>query len=241
MSDRIVLPLDVPSVAEADSLAAELADLVGVLKVGLELFVAAGPAILIVGRRHGRPIFLDLKLHDIPETVERAVAAAATHGVRYLTVHTSAGREALGRAARRAEKESGGALTLLGITVLTSMDAADLAAQGIPRSPAEQALALARMAHEEGIPGFVCSPQEVASLRRALGDRVTLAVPGVRPVGADVGDQKRVATPTAAIAAGADLLVVGRPIRDAQDRRAAARAIGAEIEAALRGATGRAS
>jgi len=244
MSDRIVLPLDVPTLEEAGSLAAELADLVGVLKIGLELFVAAGPAVLDVGRKHGRPIFLDLKLHDIPETVERAVAAAAAHGVRYLTVHTSAGREALGRAARRAEKESGGALILLGITVLTSMDASDLAAQGIPRSPAEQALALARMAHEEGIQGFVCSPQEVASLRRALGDRVTLAVPGVRPVGADVGDQKRVATPTAAIAAGADLLVVGRPIRDAEDRRAAARAIGAEIDAALvahRGAMGRAS
>ena len=227
--DRLVFPLDAPNGEEAHALAAEVATDIGVFKIGLELFVAEGPAVLSVGRTHDRPIFLDLKLHDIPETVERAVAAAATLGVRYLTVHASAGPDALRRAARRAEKESGGRLTLLGITVLTSMDDGDLRAIGVPQRPAEQVARLAKMAQAEGIQGFVCSPLEVAALRATVGPTATLVVPGVRPSGAAAGDQKRIATPYAAIADGADLLVVGRPIRDATDRRAAARAIVAEI------------
>lgn len=230
---RIALPLDVADTREAEALAARVAAEVGVLKIGLELFVAEGPAVLALGARHQRDVFLDLKLHDIPETVERAVASAAKLGARYLTVHAAGGPEMLRRAAARAEKESGGRLQLLAVTVLTSMGEEDLRATGVERSPRDQVLALARMAWGSGIRGFVCSPLEVAAMRAALGPAATLVVPGVRPAGAAHGDQKRVATPGAAIADGADLLVIGRPIRDAADPVAAARAIAAEIGAAL--------
>jgi orotidine-5'-phosphate decarboxylase len=232
---RIVLPLDVADASEAHALAARLATEVGVLKIGLELFVAEGPSILALGARHQRDVFLDLKLHDIPETVERAVASAARHGVRYLTVHASGGPEMLRRAASRAQKESGGRLEILAVTVLTSMSDDDLRATGVERASREQVLALAKLAWDAGVRGFVCSPLEVAPLRKALGDGAKLVVPGVRPQGAAHGDQKRVATPASAIADGADLLVVGRPIRDAADPVAAARAIAGEIASALPG------
>lgn len=230
---RIVFPLDVATAADARALAARVAPSVGVLKIGLELFVAEGPAVLGLGLEHQRPIFLDLKLHDIPETVERAVAAAAAHGVRYLTVHAAGGPEMLRRAARRAEQESGGALTILAVTVLTSMSDDDLRAVGVSHGSDAQVLALARLAREQGVTGFVCSPLEVAALRGALGPDAVLVVPGVRPAGAGAGDQKRVATPGATVRAGADLLVVGRPIRDAHDPVAAAAAIAREIGEAL--------
>ena len=225
---RIVLPLDVESEPEARALAAKVAAEVGVLKIGLELFTAAGPSVIAVGREHGRDIFLDLKLHDIPETVERAVAAAAQHGVRYLTVHASGGALMLRRAVERAERASGGSMMILAVTVLTSLSEDDLAAAGVQRTTEEQVLALAHLAWGQGVRGFVCSPLEVASLRAALPG-AKLVVPGVRPAGADAGDQRRVATPANAIRDGADLLVIGRPIRDAKDPVAAARAIAAEI------------
>lgn len=226
---RIAFPLDVATAGDARALAARIAPSVGVLKIGLELFVAEGPKILELGLEHNRPVFLDLKLHDIPETVERAVAAAASHGVRYLTVHAAGGPEMLRRAASRADKESGGRTTILAVTVLTSMSDDDLAAVGVNDRANEQVHRLARLAWENGVRGFVCSPLEVATLRRELGSDAVLVVPGVRPAGSDSGDQKRVATPARAIHDGADLLVVGRPIRDAKDPAAAAAAIAKEI------------
>jgi len=231
--DKLAFALDFATLAEAEQGAARVTDAVGVLKVGLELFVSEGPRAVELGRKLGCHIFLDLKLHDIPETVERAVAAAAAHGVRYLTLHASGGPKMLAAAARRAERENTG-LTLLAITVLTSLDAADLDAVGVSASPADHALRLARLAHGQGIPGMVCSALEVGALREALGPNAVLVTPGIRPQIQDNGtdDQKRTGTPSSAIRAGSSLLVVGRPIRDASDPAAAARAISDEIQRA---------
>jgi len=229
--NKLAFALDFPTLAEAERGAAAVADSVGVLKVGLELFVAEGPRAVALGSKLGCDVFLDLKLHDIPETVERAVASAAAHGVRYLTLHAAGGPKMLAAAARRAERENTG-LTLLAITVLTSLDGADLQATGVTMAPAEHALRLARLAHGEGIPGMVCSAHEVGALRDALGPKAVLVTPGIRPQGGGADDQKRTGTPASAIAAGSSLLVVGRPIRDAADPAAAARAISDEIQRA---------
>ena len=229
--ERLVFPLDFPTLADARRAATALAPSVGVLKVGLELFVREGPAAAVLGRELVRDVFLDLKLCDIPETVERAVASAAALGVRYLTVHASGGSTMLARAAAEAARAAA-PLTILAVTVLTSLDGADLAAQAIPGGASDHVLRLARLAWSAGVRGFVCSPAEARSMRAALGPEALLVTPGIRPAGADAGDQKRVATPAAAIADGADLLVVGRPIRDAADPLAAARAVVAEIERA---------
>jgi orotidine-5'-phosphate decarboxylase len=226
--EKIVFPLDVGSEAEARALASRVAEAVGVLKIGLELFVAEGPKAIAIGKEHDRPIFLDLKLHDIPETVERAVDSAAALGVKYLTVHAAGGPAMLRRAAERARKESS-TLQILAVTVLTSMSDEDLASTGVNAAAKEQVVRLAKLAWEAGVRGFVCSPLEVALLRDALGPDAELVVPGVRPAGAAAGDQKRIATPAEAIRAGANLLVIGRPIRDAADPRAAAAAIAREI------------
>jgi len=230
---KLAYALDFPSFALAEEGAARVAHAVGVLKVGLELFVSEGPRAVGLGQKLGCDVFLDLKLHDIPETVERAVAAAAAHGVRYLTLHASGGPKMLAAAARRAERENTG-LVLLAITVLTSLDAADLTATGVAADPAAHALRLAKLAHEQGIPGMVCSVAEVSALRAALGPAAVLVTPGIRPANAAAGadDQKRTGSPAGAIAAGASLLVVGRPIRDAADPAAAASAIGDEIQRA---------
>lgn len=229
---QLAYALDFPSFAQAEEGAALVASAVGVLKVGLELFVSEGPRAIALGQKLGCDVFLDLKLHDIPETVERAVAAAAGHGVRYLTVHAAGGPKMLAAAARRAERENTG-LTLLAITVLTSLDAADLSAVGVPADPGAQAVHLAKLAHAQGIPGMVCSAEEVAALRQALGPSAVLVTPGIRPAAAAGGDdQKRTGTPAGAIRAGSSLLVVGRPIRDAADPRAAAAAICDEIQRA---------
>ena len=229
---RLAFALDFPTLAEAERGAARVADVVGVLKVGLELFVSEGPRAVELGRQLGCDVFLDLKLHDIPETVERAVAVAAARGVRYLTLHASGGPKMLAAAARRAERENSG-LTLLAITVLTSLDATDLRAVGVGSPPAEHALRLAQLASAEGIPGMVCSALEVGALREALGPQAVLVTPGIRPqAGEGKDDQKRTGTPSGAIRAGSTLLVVGRPIRDAADPAAAARAISDEIQRA---------
>jgi orotidine-5'-phosphate decarboxylase len=230
--DKLAFALDFPSLAEAEASAARVAHAAGVLKVGLELFVSEGPRTVALGQKLGCDLFLDLKLHDIPETVERAVAAAAAHGVRYLTLHAAGGPKMLAAAARRAERENTG-LVLLAITVLTSLDAADLAAVGITAEPGSQALRLAQLAHEQGIPGMVCSAAEVSALRFALGPRAVLVTPGIRPASSTAGDdQKRIATPESAIRAGSSLLVVGRPIRDAAEPGSAASAICDEIQRA---------
>jgi len=230
---RLAYALDFPSFAQAEEGAARVAHAAGVLKVGLELFVSEGPRAVALGQKLGCDVFLDLKLHDIPETVERAVAAAAAHGVRYLTLHAAGGPKMLAAAARRAERENTG-LVLLAITVLTSLDAADLAAIGSAATdPGAHAVRLAKLAHEQGIPGMVCSAAEVSALRAALGPAAVLVTPGIRPAtssGSD--DQKRTGTPESAIRAGSSLLVVGRPIRDAADPAAAASAISDEIQRA---------
>ena len=224
MTSPIIYALDYATVADAEVGAAVVAPAVGMLKVGLELFVRGGSATLDLGTRNRLPVFLDLKLHDIPETVERAVAQVSALGARVLTVHASGGRAMLGRAVKRAAAE-GGTLSVCAVTVLTSLDADDLADIGMAGAPRDAATKLARIAHDEGVRWFVCSPAEVADLRSALGPDVTLVTPGVRPAASTVGDQKRTATPEDAIRAGATWLVVGRPIRDAADPRKTAQAI----------------
>jgi len=228
--ERLVLPLDVPTLSEARALVAELSGEVGVFKVGLELFTAEGPRAVEAVLHAGARCFLDLKLHDIPATMAGAVRSAVRLGVHYLTLHAAAGPEGL---ARSAEAAAGSDTTLLAVTVLTSMDAAQLAATGHAEPPASLVERYAALAIESGVPGLVCSPEECRALRARFGEGPVLMVPGIRPAGSDVGDQKRIATPAEAIAAGASLLVVGRPIRAAEDRVAAARAVVAEIQGAL--------
>ena len=234
--DRLAFPLDYATLDEARRGASKVAVSVGVLKVGLELFVREGAPAARIGKEFGCSVFLDLKLHDIPETVERAVASACSFGVRYLTLHASGGPKMLERAVRRAEAEDPN-LVLLAVTVLTSLDSGDLEAIGVQGDAPTQALRLGRLALASGVRGFVCSAAEVGTLRRELGSAVTLVTPGIRPAGGDVGDQKRVATPAAAIRAGANVLVVGRPIRDDPDPGAAARRILDEIAQAERSAS----
>jgi orotidine-5'-phosphate decarboxylase len=229
---RIVFPLDYPTLDAARTGVERVRGNVGVLKVGLELFVKEGPAAFDLARESGLDLFADLKLHDIPETVERAVAAAASSGARFLTVHAAGGTAMLERAVERARRESE-RLIVLAVTVLTSLDASDLGALGVSEPPREHVLRLARLAWSAGVRGFVCSPAEVALLRSELGPEAVLVTPGVRPAGADAGDQKRIATPQKAVADGADFIVVGRPIRDAPDPAAAARAIADEVAAGL--------
>jgi orotidine-5'-phosphate decarboxylase len=224
---RLVFALDYPTLAEARSGAALVLDSVGVLKVGLELFAREGPAAARCASDLGCEVFLDLKLHDIPETVARAVQSAVELGVRYLTLHASGGPRMLEQAVRQAE---GSSLTLLAVTVLTSLDAADLAVLGVAEPPAAHAVRLARLARTSGVGGIVCSPAEVGAMRSELGPNAVLVTPGIRPRGSiGLDDQKRTGTPEAAIRSGASLLVVGRPIRDADDPAAAARAIADEI------------
>lgn len=230
---RVIVALDLPSLEEARALAREVRDAVGMLKVGLELFVEAGPQALALGRDAGRPVFLDLKLCDIPETVDRAVARAAALGARMLTVHAGGGPAMLRRAVERARREGGG-LQIVAVTVLTSLDAGDLGAMGVGGDVAAQVERLARMAWAEGVRAFVCSPHEASRLRAALGAEAVLVTPGVRAAAAPTGgdDQKRTMSAGEAARAGADWVVVGRPIRDARDRLAAARAIADEVEVA---------
>ncbi len=228
---KLAFALDYPSLDAARAGAACVAASVGVLKVGLELFAKEGPPAVSLGRDLGCSVFLDLKLHDIPETVDRAVASACLLGVRYLTLHAAGGPRMLEYAAKRADREGAG-LVLLGVTVLTSLDASDLAEIGVSASPAEQALRLARLATRCGIGGLVCSAAEVGGLRNALGPNPILVTPGIRPKSGSTDDQKRVGSPEDAIAAGSSLLVVGRPIRDAADPAAAARSILDSIVAA---------
>jgi orotidine-5'-phosphate decarboxylase len=227
---HVIFALDYSSLQDARA-AAELVRLsVGMLKIGL--FVQAGPEALTLGKQVKLPVFLDLKLHDIPETVERAVGRAAALGARILTVHASGGATMLKRAVTRA-RASGEELTLAAVTVLTSQDDADLAGVGVYRSARDHAVSLARLAQDAGVTAFVCSPHEARAMRAALGDEATLITPGVRESGAPESDQKRVATAEKAIEEGADWVVVGRPIRDAKDPRAVAERLTSEVATAL--------
>ena len=230
---RLIIAIDTPHLAEGRALALAVRDAAGMLKIGLELFIESGAEAIAIGHACDRPVFLDLKLHDIPETVERSVARVSALGVKLVTVHACGGRAMLTRAVERAAKE-GGSLQIVAVTVLTSMDDADLRSVGVARAAAEQALVLAHLAFDCGVRAFVCSPHEARLLRSELGPSAMLITPGVRPAGADAGDQKRVATPRQAIVDGADAVVVGRPIRDAADPLAAAWAIARELEDARR-------
>jgi orotidine-5'-phosphate decarboxylase len=198
-----------------------------VLKVGLELFCAAGaPAVEAIARH--APVFLDVKLHDIPNTVAGALRSLLPLRPAMVTLHAGGGPAMIAAARNQAEKAPDRPL-LLAVTVLTSMDAAALAATGVADTPAQQVLRLARMAVAAGADGLVCAPPEAALLRAELGPGPALVVPGVRPPGSDAGDQARIATPAEAVAAGADWIVVGRPITGAPDPAAAAAAIAAAL------------
>jgi orotidine-5'-phosphate decarboxylase len=227
----LIVALDCPSLGEATELANKVADHADALKVGLELFVGEGPnAVRTIRSATKLPIFLDLKLHDIPETVDRAVARVCALDVSLLTVHASGGSAMLEHAVRRAEREAT-KLTIVAVTVLTSLDAHDLEDLGVTRDLGSQTIELARMAQRAGVTAFVCSPREVASLRQELGTKAMLITPGVRPAGNDAGDQKRTDTPEAAIRNGANAVVIGRPIRDAAEPAAAAKDIATVIHA----------
>ncbi len=225
---RIIPALDTGDLARADALAGALAPHCGLLKVGLELFCAAG-APAVTGMSRHRPVFLDVKLHDIPNTVAGALRSLLPLRPAMVTLHAGGGPAMLAAARAEAEKVGAERPILLAVTVLTSMDEAALAATGVADSPAEQVRRLARMAVAAGADGLVCSPQEAAMLRADLGPGPVLVVPGVRPAGSDAGDQARTATPAEAVAAGADWIVVGRPITSAPDPAAAAAAIAATL------------
>lgn len=229
MGQRLALPLDVPSLDEARALVQRTHPPVGVMKVGLQLFVAEGPPAVRMVHDAGAQCFLDLKLHDIPATVAHAARSAAGLGVRYLTVHASNGPRAL-EAAREAVE--GSPTQLLAVTALTSLGNDELTAIGWRPDPEAVVRRLGAVAQGAGIDGFVCSPKEAALLRELAPDAV-IVTPGVRPAGSSADDQKRVATPGDAIRAGADVLVVGRPIRNAPDPKAAAQAVLDEVQNAL--------
>ena len=226
-SERICAAVDFPSWREAEPFARAVAPAVGMLKVGLELFVAEGPAVVRAAAALGRPIFLDLKLHDIPNTVEGAARTAARSGASLLTVHAAGGPEMVAAAVRGA----GPGVRVLAVTVLTSLDQRALDAVGLAGPPEAAVVRLARLAVAAGAGGLVCSPLEVAAVRAAVGAGPLLVIPGVRPAGAAVGDQSRVATPAEAVRSGADVLVIGRPLREGGDPAAAAARIAAEIAA----------
>jgi orotidine-5'-phosphate decarboxylase len=230
--ERLIVALDVPTAEAALALADQLEDQCRWFKVGLELYIAAGPAIVEKLVSRGHSVFLDLKLHDIPNTVAGAVRAAASLGARMLTVH-AAGGPAMLAAAREAVAGLDSALQLLAVTVLTSMDQFQLAAIGVRSTSQEQVALLAQIGLDAGIRGFVCSPHEVAALRALSGSEGVLVTPGIRPVGSEQGDQQRIATPTYALDQGASYLVVGRPITQAADPALAAEAILMEIAEAL--------
>ena len=233
MQNPIIVALDLPGADTALRLAAELAPAVGAFKIGFELFTQAGPDVVRRVRELGAPVFLDLKFHDIPNTVAKAVSVATGMGVSMLTLHTSGG-PAMMRAAAQAARDSAARAGIpvplvLGVTVLTSMDDAELAAVGIREGAAAQVERLARLAAESGIGGLVCSPLEVALLRRVLPPQIQLVTPGIRAGDDAAGDQKRTLSAAEAIAAGATWLVIGRPICAAPNPRAAAERILASL------------
>jgi orotidine-5'-phosphate decarboxylase len=226
--DRLIVALDLPNVGEAERLVAVLGEAVSFYKIGMQLAFAGG--LELVGRlaREGKRVFLDMKLLDIDNTVHEGVKSIAALGANFTTIH------AYPNAMRAAVAGRGSApLGLLGVTVLTSMDDADLAEAGYGRTAAELVAERARAAAAAGMDGIVCSPREAVAVRAAVGPDLFVVTPGVRPAGAAIGDQKRIMTPKDAIRAGADYLVVGRPVSQAADPRAAAEALVAEIEAAL--------
>lgn len=228
---KLIVALDFSSADEARRIVSVLHGEVGLFKIGLELIYADGLALTRLMLDSGAQIFLDAKLLDIPNTVERATASAVSLGASFLTVHGT-DRKTLDAAVRgRGSSET----KLLAVTVLTSLDEADLAEQGIAASPQDVVIRRATMARDAGFDGVIASAREASAIRAAVGPDFLIVTPGIRPQGASADDQKRVVTPADAIAAGADYLVIGRPITAAPDPRAAANAIIGDIEAALPG------
>ncbi len=228
---RTIVALDYPQAAEAEALAERLSPSLCRLKVGKELFTRSGPELVRQFVSAGFDLFLDLKYHDIPNTVAGACRAAADLGVWMLNVHTLGGARMM-EAARKAVDEAGARKPLLiAVTILTSMDGEDLAGIGLAGSPRDNVLRLARLAQASGMDGVVCSAEEAPVLRAELGPEFVLVTPGIRPGGADVGDQKRVMTPADAVRAGSHYLVVGRPVTRAPDPESVLRAIAAETDA----------
>ena len=227
---RIIVALDFPEAPPALALARQLDPLRCRVKVGKELFVAAGPDLIEDLHSLGHSVFLDLKFHDIPNTVAAACKAAARLGVWMVNVHASGGL-AMMQAAREALMGFETPPHLIAVTVLTSMGREDLAGIGLDCAPQDQVLRLARLTQQAGLDGVVCSAREATLLRDELGEGFLKVTPGIRPVGAEAGDQKRVLTPTQALAAGAHYLVIGRPITQAADPLAALLAIHAEVTA----------
>jgi orotidine-5'-phosphate decarboxylase len=227
--ERLAVALDFPSEAEALALVDKLEGSCKWLKVGMELYYAAGNGLVERLKARGFEVFLDLKLHDIPNTVAGAVRSVAGLGAGLLTIHAGGGKAMMTAAVGAAPKD----LKLLAVTVLTSMDAGGLTGVGVNEAPAAQVLRLGRLAIESGISGLVCSAEEVSALRRDLGAEVMLVTPGIRSAEDAVGDQRRVATPESAIRMGSSMLVVGRPITRASDPAAAARRILGEIGLAI--------
>ena len=225
---RVIVALDYPDARSAAALASRLDPELCRLKVGKELYTAAGPALIEKLRGAGFGIFLDLKFHDIPSTVAGACVAAAELGVWMINVHALGGR-AMMETARAALSRRSAPPKLVAVTLLTSMGVTDMEEIGLSGGPQEAVVRLARLAQACGLDGVVCSAQETAALRRQLGGEFCLVTPGIRPAGTAQDDQERVATPRQAIAGGADYLVIGRPITRAPDPLAALRAINAEI------------
>ena len=226
--EKIIIAIDTPDAESAKRLVEPLASEGCVFKIGLQLFTAEGPSIVRDLKSLGARIFLDLKFHDIPNTAREAVHSAVRLGVDMTTIHLC-GAPTMVAESVQAAKDS--ATLVLGVTVLTSMDSDSLDAVGVRTSPEDQVLRLAEMGVANGLRGVVASPLEIAPLRQKFGSTLTIVTPGVRPAGSDLGDQKRVMSPAEAIRAGADYLVIGRPITKASDPLAALRSIASEIEA----------
>lgn len=227
--DRLIVALDVPSVAAAEDMIAKLSDSVFFYKIGYQLAFAQGLTLAETLARSGKRVFIDLKLHDIGNTVAKGVESVAKLGATFLTVH------AYPQTMKAAvEASRGTSLKILAVTVLTSYDDSDLAAAGYKSGVTQLVATRARQAMDLGVDGLVCSAEEAAALRTIVGTQMTLVTPGIRPAGAAAGDQKRIMTPEKAVAAGADYLVVGRPITEAASPKAAAEAIVAEIAQAAK-------
>lgn len=227
--DKIIIALDVPDTVGALRLLDSLGEPPALCKIGLELFTAEGPAVVKAVQSRGCGIFLDLKFHDIPNTVAHAVRSAAGLGVAMTTLHAVGGPLMLEAAAKAVAASGNKDLLLLAVTVLTSMDAAQLSSTGISVEPKEQVLRLAGLSKDAGIGGIVCSPLEVTAIRESFGGDLRIVTPGVRPTWAAAGDQKRVMTPSEALAAGSDWLVIGRPITGASNPNEAYAKVVAEL------------
>jgi orotidine-5'-phosphate decarboxylase len=228
MPTELIVALDVPHANQIPEVVKQLPEQVQFYKVGLELFTAAGPEALTFLKANNKKIFLDLKMHDIPRTVARAVESAARHNIDILTVHACGGSAMLSAAAEAAKDR----IQVVAVTVLTSLDQNDLSTLGITRELKLHILEMGKVAIASGLQGLVCSPLETKSFRDTLGTRPILITPGIRPAGSEAGDQKRIATPAMAAADGSSYIVVGRPILQAPSPGQAAEKILAELQSA---------